>query len=210
MLGGSGTLRFEGGNRLILSADTTLNFGLVDFLGSSSLVSSNTLTIASGAIVRFDHNSTINGPVVVNGTLTLNNVSATLRINAALTLNASGTISNSGVIGAFAFVNNGGTISGNAPTIISPALSQLRIDQFIFTNSAPISALDTGKLRASDRMVILKWAGAAGEQFSIESTADLRAWTNLPAAITESVPGAFQATMPAESVGARFYRLRRR
>jgi hypothetical protein len=207
--GGSGTLRFEGGNRLVLSADMTLNFGLVDFLGSSSLVSSNTLSVASNAAVRFDHNATINGPVIVSGTLTLDNISATLRINARLTLNSGAKLNNSGTISVVAFTDNGGTIVGNIPVVVAGIPAPLRIEQIQLRDPETPSPLGTDGSGTPNRFLILKWYAAAGAQFRIESTTDARTWTDLPAVIIESSPGAFQVKLPAEGAGARFYRLRR-
>ncbi len=207
---GPGTLRFDGANRLVLGGDTVLNIGLADFGSTSSIVTSNSLTIASTATVRFDHSSTINGPVVVNGTLTLNNAAATLRINATLTLNASGTINNSGTLSVAGFVDNGGTLNGNPPVLLSPNPAPLRIERISLTETntgavgpGDVSAAGTG------RMVKLKWRAASGTRFIIEATSDLRTWVELPAVITESNPGSFEATLPAGPAGARFYRLRR-
>ncbi|MCC6823649.1 MAG: hypothetical protein IT579_23245 [Verrucomicrobia subdivision 3 bacterium] len=194
----------------MLTADTILGFGLVDFLGSSTIISGSTLTIPSGAAIRFDHGSTNDGPVVVNGTLTLNKASATLRINAALSLNASWKIINAGTISVAEFVNNGGTINGNAPVVLAASLAaRLRIEQILQPDPAPNLAAKAGNAVMVSRVVVLKWNASTGGQFRIEATTDLRVWTNLPVVISEPCAGMFQVALPAEDGGSRFYRLRR-
>jgi len=197
---GSGTLKFEGGNRLILDGNTALGIGLADFLNSSSLVSSNTLTIAPGATVRFDHSSTINGPVIVNGTLTLNNASATLRINAALTLNAAGTINNSGTLSVAAFVNNGGTINGNAPVV--GGLSALRISEIqLFSITLTAST-------AVEKQMVLKWSAAPARIFAVECSSNLTVWAEQQADIREITPGQYKADLGTTVGSNRFFRVR--
>jgi len=138
----------------------------------------------------------------------VNNASATLRINATLTLNSGGTLNNSGTLSVAAFVDNGGTIIGAEPVVVATILGMFRIEQIQLSDPAGPNPLEAGRAGTGNRNLILKWHAGAGQQFHLESTSDLRTWTELPAMVTEVNPGSFQVTVPAQG-GIRFYRLRR-
>ena len=209
---GGGTLQLEGGCRLVYVGDTTLKFGLVDFKNSSSVFGSNLLTIAAGSLVRFDHSSTLSGPVTVAGSFAFNNAAASLRINGLLTLKVAGVITNSGTLSVAALVDEGGSIVGNAPVIVAgnvPSLGAtvpvlLRIEQALPSNSQAKALA-----KPANASMVLKWTASQGNQFGIEVTTDLRVWTNQPAVITEPTAGSFQAALPVDGAVVRFYRLRR-
>ena len=157
-----------------------------------------------------DSTGRILGAMTIAGTLTVGGATFTVTINGTLTLETMGTLNNPGTVQVGQFVNNGGTINGNPPVLLSPGQAPLRIEGISLTD-AGIEASGPNDVRAAgaERTVTLKWHATPGDRFVIESTTDLRAWVKLPAVITESSLGSFEAALPAEGADARFYRLRR-
>jgi hypothetical protein len=159
--------------------------------------------------VSVDHNAAMPGSVTVNGTLTVSSASVTLTINGTLTLNAGGVLNNPGTVRVGAFVNNGGTINGNPPVMLSLGPTLLRIDQLqVMGQSAGATGLH-GDV-ATGRTLVLKWRAAPGDRFVVESSQNLQTWAEDAWTIIETSPGTFEATLPADQAGPRFYRLRRR
>ena len=204
VLSGTGTIRLEGPNRVLLAGDVTFGSGLLEMTGSSSIAGSFTLTIDPGSELRFDHSSTIPGSVIVDGVLHNSSATATLTINGMLTLNPSGMLNNPGTLRASVFVNNGGTIIGNPPVALAPPA--LRIDD-VQVSGATAEARASGATGAT-REVRLFWTAPAGARFIVERSTDLSGWTKVGAAITESVPGTYVAVVTSTGPSGSFYRLR--
>jgi len=199
---GGGTLQFEGSTRLVLSGNNTVAIAFVNFTGSSSIAGANTLMIANGSTVTFDHTSTIPGSVTVDGALTLSAASVTLSINGTLTLNADGTLNNPGTLQAAIFVNNGGTINGNAPNIFVPQLkiTSLKFGEIV-THSPNV---------ATNRVIVLTCSGPAAQKLGAEISSDLAHWSAVSTTVEEPAPGVYQITIPNAPVADRlFFRLQR-
>jgi hypothetical protein len=50
--------------------------------------------------------------------------------------------------------------------------------------------------------------GPAGQSLTVEASADLKNWMELPATIEETAPGSYRALIPVRIESVRFYRLR--
>jgi hypothetical protein len=178
----------------------------LDFSGSSTIAGAKLLTIAAGATVRFDHPATISGSVTVDGTFTLVTSPVTLAIAGTLTLDAAGVLNNSDTISVGAFVNNGGTINGNAPVVGGGAPQLVHIDRI---QVAPPSGPGTHpKSLFSPGTVILTWHATAGLRFAVETGPGWGKWTSEFATVVETGPGSYQATVKPGTSQTGFYRLR--
>jgi hypothetical protein len=205
---GAGTVRFEGSNRLLLSAEVTLSVGLLDFASASSTAGTNTLTIAIGSTMRFDHTASVPGSIRVDGTLTLIGSPVTLTIIGTLTLDSTGVINNSDTIRAGSFVKTGGTINGNAPVVTGPLVELILIDR-IQLDRAGTSLPNGSPAVAKPGTVTLTWRARPGTHFVIESSGSLRTWTTQASAIVHEInPGVFHGTVTLSGTKAGYYRLR--
>jgi hypothetical protein len=88
-------------------------------------------------------------------------------------------------------------------------LAALRIESIQLKELAEGGDGPNGRAAGANRTVLLKWRAAPTDRFVIESTPDLRVWTDLPVVVTEAAPGMFEATLPAGRNSETFYRLRR-
>jgi hypothetical protein len=203
---GAGTLRFDSSTRLDLPSDVTLGISQVNFFANSGIAGSNLLTISAGSLILFDHSSTFSGSVTIDGGLTLNNSSATLTIAGTLTLDQSGVITNAGTVRVGAFVNNGGTIVGNAPVLIGAGqVAQITSIRLSYSASSIPNSAVAG---AGSCQVVLSCRGPVGQRFIIQGSADLRRWSDESAAFTQASSGEIQVTISANPATAHFYRLR--
>ena len=200
---GGGTLQFEGGNRLVLNGSATLGIGIVNFFGSSSIAGANTLTIPSGSIVTFDHTSTIPGSVTVDGTLAVSTATVTLTISGTMTLDATGVLNNPGTMQASVFVNNGGTINGNAPTTGFSAMLKITSLKWGDISTPPVPL-------ASTPVIVLTSSGPAGQKIGVEMSSDMIHWNNVSATVEETTPGSYRIKVSGAPIADRlFFRLRR-
>ena len=208
LLAGSGTIRFEGSNRLVALSSASLDIGLLDLSGNATIAGTNLLTIPIGSVLRLDHSSTFSGSLTVDGTLTLIGASSTFDVNGTLTLDATGTINNDGTIHAGAFVRNGGTINGDFPQ------TQLGPPPLIITSIglSPTSTLARIQGDAtSSRLplnIVLVVSASGDRSFAVESSSDLILWNPVAAAIQEAIPGQFRVTLSIPDQRRRFFRLR--
>jgi hypothetical protein len=119
----AGVLRFEGSNRLMRGANTTVPAAAIQLSGNSLIAGSFTLVIGANASLTVDHLTTIHGSVTVLGTLTTTAAGVTLTIKGALMLELGSTVNNPGTIRAGSLFDNGATIVGNAPPLIGAGAS---------------------------------------------------------------------------------------
>jgi hypothetical protein len=204
---GDGAVRFRGQVQLTSGVD----FGTltVVFENSPFISGAFGLTNKAGGTLIFNRALTVPGSLTIGGIMTVGATNITVTINGTLTLGAGATLNNPGTVVASAFVNNGGTINGNPPVVSGPAPAGLHIDQIQLIGSAPGNSAPKALAASTTATVVLKWHAAPGDQFVIQSTTDLRSWTDLPAPVSESAPGTFEAAFPADDSGVRLYRLRR-
>jgi hypothetical protein len=202
-IAGTGTMLFEGSNRLIISGTSVLLAGVLDFRGSSSIAGSGTLlTINPGATLQFDHSSTVPISLTVAGTLTIANAGTTLTVQETLTLESTGTINNPGTLRVGSFVNNGGTINGNPPV----ALSGVRIERIALDFSGSIAPQRLTRSAGSSG-VLLEWRGPSGQRFSVESADTIGTWRSRQVEVIEFSSGRYRAIVPWTGGGRAFYRV---
>jgi hypothetical protein len=204
---GTGTVQVQ--TPIVLA--TSLNFGTLEvvFLGSATVSGNFLIANTSGGIINVNKTMTFPGSITIGGTLTVGGATSTVTINGTLTLDAAGVLNNPGTVRVAQFVNNGGTINGNPPVLLAPSPSPVVVQ--IQVMNVPGDGTGPGDVQAtgSGRLVTLKWRATPGDQFIIESSANLQQWTNLPAVITGANSGEFEAIISAVDGNARFYRLRR-
>jgi hypothetical protein len=205
-LTGTGGIRFEGGNRLLLLADVSSGISM-DFSGVSIIAGANLLTVATGTLLRFDHTTIIPGSVTVEGTLAVIGSPVTLSISGTLTLAGTGSINNSDTIRVGVFVNLGGAITGNAPVVVGPAIQPLRIDHIQLTRPITSGATPAPTIK-SPETITLTWMAKPGSHFIIETSTGLKRWAEQPATVLETSPGVFHATFLLGGSKMDFYRLR--
>ena len=208
LLSGTGTVRLEGANRVVLTGDVILGIGLLDMADGTSITGAFTLTIAAGSILQMDHSSTFPGSVTVDGALKFTSSSATLTIIGSLALNASGTLNNPGAIHVGLFVNavtDNSNVIGNVPVLISSFQGLLHIALF----GSPAST-DSG-LRsipiAGRSEVLLWWNAQAHMRFTVESSLDLVRWQQESVLIEEPLPGSYQTHLDPGNHPRLFYRV---
>jgi hypothetical protein len=206
--GGAGTLRIQ--SPIVVGAPLNFSTLNVVFEGGATLTGAFNLANGPGGTITVSKTMTFPGSMTIAGVLTIGDASFTATINSTLTLEATGVLNNPGTVRVAQFVNNGGTINGNPPLLLVPGPSPLRIERILLADSAAGGG-GAGEVRpaGSGQVVVLKWRATPGERFGIESTTDLRTWTDLAAVVSETGPGSFEAALPAEGVALRFYRLRR-
>jgi hypothetical protein len=202
--GGPGTVRFA--SPLVLEA--TLNFGGLNvvFEGSATVSGEFLLSNAPGGTITINRTMTVPGSLTVGGALTIGSAGYTVTVSGTLTLEATGVINNPGILRVGAFLNQGGTINGNSPVLISggaPAIQQFRIIE------SDAGGLARASVAKTSRELELLWLAGPGQQFIIESSVDLIRWTEPSARPIESPSGVYRARLTAPDEPARFFRLRR-
>jgi len=208
VLSGTGSIQLAGNNRLVMTGNARLTGGTWDFQGNSGIAGNGLLTVGANALLRFDHSATMPGSLTVAGTLTLANAAVTLQVNGSLTLAATGTINNPGTLRVGSFVNQGGTITGNAPAV-SGGLGQqsIRIGQITVASGQGIDL--RGARPGAQGQVILSWSSAPGPQHVLESSVDFVHWTPESAVKSGTLLGEYQVTVNTGPEPRRFFRLRR-
>ncbi|MBI2926300.1 MAG: hypothetical protein HYY24_11420, partial [Verrucomicrobia bacterium] len=203
---GDGTLRIQ--TPVTLATDIDLGGLQVVFESSASVAGVFQISNTPGGTITFDKSMTIPGSVKIAGAMTLSTASLIVTINGTLTLEASGVLNNPGTVRAGLFVNNGGTINGNAPGQIGGAsLSALRIDEIRVVGSGAAS-VKSQRAEASDREVLLRWSAKPGEQFVVEVSLDLARWSVQAAAVREVKPGQYEGNVKTAGQSPAFFRLR--
>ncbi len=197
---GGGTVLFEGSNQMLLGGNIILGGSSWQFTQSSSIRGNALLTIGPGAAVSFDHSSSYAGSINVKGDFVLSGSSSVYGIDGALTLDAGGTINNAGVVHAGSFVNSGGTIVGNTPTIVAPlVISSIRF------GSAQLSPLSAH----ASKDLILTWTGPSGATYAVESTRDFKRWTVSSSQIKLISPTRYESRIAIPADGSViFFRIR--
>jgi hypothetical protein len=197
---GAGTNRFQ--TPIVLQ--TGLDFGTLQvfFESAATLTGAFPLSNAPGGTLTFAKTMTVPGSVTVAGTMTLINAGFTVTISGTFTLEGTGTLNNPGTVQVQAFVNNGGTINGNAPIVIGG-----RPDVVIESISVPADSTAQARGGLGGAAVQLEFRGPPGAAFAVETSPDFRAWTRTAADIEEITPGRYRATLTGPRPSICFFRL---
>jgi hypothetical protein len=146
---------------------------------------------------------TFPGAVQVRGGFKTTSASVTVQISGTLTLQNGAVLENPGTIRVGAFVNNGGTIIGNAPIV---GAGDLRIEAISLVSAQGDPSLEgLGETPAAS--VVLRWRGQPGGAFVVEGSPDMRSWSSVSAVIQETPPGFYSGTLSKAAGENRFFRL---
>ncbi len=190
---GGGNIDILGSNQLAVTGAATLEAGLVNLAESSSLAGTGTLSILSGATLRFDHSVIFPGSMFVSGTLTT--VSGTSRIGGTLTLGVGGVLNNPAALEVGAFADLGGTVNGAMPIVVGFGPGGFTI-RSIELEDPVLGTRRAGPAIEGEARVVLECTGPAKARFNVEVSSDLRAWRTLSATVEEVSPGRYRVQVP--------------
>jgi hypothetical protein len=223
----TGTLRFAGGDHtwaaginfagngsLVLSrpitVTTPINVGQlkVTFDGAATVTGAFTFSNGSGGELHVNKTMTFPGNLTIGGLLRIANSTHTVTVAGTLTLAATGTIDNIGTLRVGAFVNQGGTLVGNAPVVVGLAANRVRIDTIELLESG---LLTPGRPQLSDvlQTFVLTWQAETGAVFAVEISEDLVRWERPSAHVQELASGLYGASLIVPKAGHYFFRLER-
>lgn len=210
---GPGTLRWSGSARLALGTDVDFGTAQVLFEGNSTVTGNFTMANQPGGLISVDHSLTIPGSVTVGGTFAVRGASTTVTISRTFTLLETGRLENEGSLRVGEFIQlDGGEVIGPAPIEIglplngvAPVIRELR---FGGARVGPASA-SAGEPSVVAAIEVL-WEGQEHGEFSVESSADLRSWTEEAVSIESLGNGQFRAVISGKAVPSRFIRVRDR
>jgi hypothetical protein len=203
---GTGTLRFA--SPITLTTGINLSTLQVFFQDSASVSGVFSLSCEPGGSITFSKSMTIPGFVSVAGTLTVGAANLTVTISETLTLEATGVISNPGTLQVGVFVDNGGTIIGNAPVIIGLAAPVFAISRVQFEGGSTTTSEAGLAFATVPEILVLRWKSRPSETFVVESSPDLRDWQDMAASIDEVPAGDYEAWIFAPSDPQCFFRIR--
>jgi hypothetical protein len=205
---GTGSINLFGSNRFEVTGDATLEGGLVNLVESADMAGDGTLSILSGATLRFDHAVSFPGSMLVSGTLTT--VSGTSRIGGTLTLGVGGVVNNPSALEVGAFSDLGGTVNGAMPIVVGfgPGGFTIRTIQL---EDPILGTRRAGPTIEGEARVVLECSGPAKARFTLEVSSDLRGWRALSAVVEEISPGRYRVQVPQGSLSGDgvFFRLAR-
>jgi len=205
---GLGANRFQA--PISLGSDLDLGALTVFFESSASVAGAFTIFNAADGTLTFNKSMTVPGSITVAGVLTVGSSGLTVTISETLTLEATGTINNPGTLQVGAFVDNGGTINGNAPVVIGLPAPVFAITSLGFEGGSGQSAdADSSVAFAlAPQIVVLKWVADPGTQFVLESSSDLIEWRETPASIEEGSDGHYEGRLFTPQDPSCFFRIR--
>lgn len=205
-LQGDGTLRFR--NALNLGAPVDFGGLTTGFENSAFVTGPWAISNAPGGTLLFSRTLTLPGDVTIGGTMTLGTGNISVTISNTLTLLTGAILNNPGVVRAGAFVDEGGTVNGNPPDLMHPPAPLPPIVQIELRAQAVSGGGSSVRVASSSQQIVLKWHAAPGDRFTVQTSADLRNWSDLPVQALERRPGAFEAEVRAPVAKTAFYRLR--
>jgi hypothetical protein len=171
---GFGTVRVQSA----LQLGTAVVFGTLNVLfeGSASVSGAYVMSNAPGGTITFNKSMTVPGSMTIAGTLTLASSSLTVSINGTSTLEATGVLNNPGTLRVGAFVNNGGSIIGNAPVVIGLGPTGLQIVITGTLTDASSASLQSDGSATVPREAVLSWFSGRARRFVVEISNDLVQW----------------------------------
>jgi hypothetical protein len=201
---GTGTLRLQ--TPVVLGQDVDFGRLSVAFEPVSSVAGAFKISNSPAGTILLTQSLTLPGSLDIGGALQITNPAVLLQVAGSLTLESSGELLNSGTIKVGAFVNNGGTIVGNAPVVslVVPMLIEL----------VRVPASQTGgpqprvSVQAQDSY-LLRWVAPAGQSFILESSTDLVHWTPRTTTVRHIALERYEANL-AQVKEKEFFRLRAR
>ena len=202
---GLGTVRAQ----TALQLGANVDFGTLNVLfeGSASVSGAYVMSNADGGTITFAQSMTIPGSMTIAGTLALANSGLTVTINGTLTLEATGVLNNPGTVRVGAFVNNEGTIIGNAPVVVGLGPKALRIITITLTDPPPVSP-QSARSTAAPREVVLSWFSGRAQRFVVEISNDLLQWREAPTTSVDLDAGTYEARLQLPSDAQGFFRVR--
>jgi hypothetical protein len=203
---GLGTVRFQ----TALQRGAEVDFGTLNviFEGSASISGAYGMSNAADGTITLNKSMTIPGSAKIAGTLVLANSGLTVTISGTFILEATGVLNNPGTLRVGAFVNNGGTVNGNAPVVIGLSPSSLRINTVRFERG-PASTEAAMQNARPTLQVVITWQAADSWGTVVESSRDLKHWSEQPSAVREVSPGSFEAVVSNIADTQCFFRLKR-
>ena len=205
---------FAGEGALVISRPLTLTVPVdfddlkVTFDGAATVSGAFALSSGAGGEVHVNKGMTFPGDWNVAGLYRIADPAHTVTIAGTLTLASSGTIDNSGTLRVGAFVDNGGTLIGNAPVVVGLGPNMVRIDSVDLLESG---LLTPGRPQLSEivQTVVLTWRAESGALFAVEMSEDLTTWRRPSAHIEELVPGLYGASLIVPKAPQYYFRLER-
>jgi len=178
----------------------------VAFEAFSSVAGAFKISNSPAGTILFSQSLTLPGSLDIGGTLQITNTAVLLQVAGTLTLEPSGKLSNSGTIKVGAFVNNGGTIVGNAP-VVSLVIPML-IEVVKLPSSQSPGSQPRATIQAQDTY-LLRWVAPANQTFILESSTDLVHWMPRSTTVRHVAPDLYETDL-ALVEAKEFFRLRMR
>ena len=202
LLSGTGALVVDG---VELELQTGVDFGAlsVTFRGASTVTGDFPISNSPGGELVLERDLTIPGDLNIGGVLRLVGASRKGVVGRTLTLAATGTIENPGVLRVGAFVDQGGTVIGNAPVVAG----------FASGNTAVITSIRRERTAggigpSTETALIIGWKAPSVANFVAESSDDLVHWSVIPGEPSIVGPADFETRVAVPPGSQRFIRIR--
>ncbi|MBL9175134.1 MAG: carboxypeptidase regulatory-like domain-containing protein [Verrucomicrobiales bacterium] len=199
---GSGAMVVDG---VELELQTAVDFGAlsVTFRGLSSVIGDFPISNSPGGQLIMERDLTLPGDLNIGGLLRLVGDNRKGVVAGTLTLAATGTLENPGVLQVGAFVDQGGTVVGNAPVVTG----------LVPPNTAVITSIRTegpsGGLSPSfEAALVIRWKAPSPSNFVAESSEDLIHWSRIPGEPFVRGPADFETRIAVPPDSQRFIRIR--
>jgi hypothetical protein len=201
--GGLGTIRIW--QPITLGADLPCSTATVIFENAASISGAFNMSNEPGGGFLFAKSMNIPGSMTIGGSIATGSASVQVILGGDLTLLAGSLVENPGLIQAANVIDQGATISGNAP-IETPIAPSLRID------TLQVSGAATGKTKAAiapaGSTISLVFSATTTARVAVETSTDLVHWTETPCQIAPISGGKFEARVSTTDGSLRWFRLR--
>ncbi|MFO1460690.1 MAG: hypothetical protein U1G08_14955 [Verrucomicrobiota bacterium] len=202
LLSGTGALVLDG---IELELQSAVDFGVlsVTFRGASSVTGNFPISNSPGGELVLERDLTIPGDLNIGGILRLVGTDRQGVVGGTLTLAATGTIENPGVLRVGAFVDQGGTVNGNAPLVTGLIAHNTAVITSIRRERAP-----AGVGPSTETALIIGWKAISMVNFVAESSDDLVHWKIVSGEPSVVGPASFETRVAVPAGSQRFIRIR--